>query len=76
MPLSLIINTNNTHKATIALLPRPRTHNHGWSHTHMYTQANPYHLFLPHLRNIAYHPFAPQLQPATDPQDQPRTEVD
>ena len=54
--------------------PHMCTHSHGRSHTHMHIQTNPYHLFLPHLRNITYHPFTPQLQPAADPQ--PRTEVD
>ena len=56
---------NNTHEATIVLLPSTT---HRQSHTYMYTQANPYHQLLPLLRNITYHPFAPQLQSAANPQ--------
>ena len=44
----LSLNNNNTHEAVIGC-HRPHPHNHWQSYTYIYIQANPYHLFLPHL---------------------------
>ena len=53
----------------------PSTKHPQWVEPHIHVDtAIPYHPFLPHLRNITYHHFAPQLKPAADPQ--PRYEVD
>ena len=35
-------------------------HPQSWAEPH--TQADPYHLFLPQLRNVTYHLFAPKLE--------------
>ena len=61
------VNNNNTHDATIALLPSTM-HPQSWAEPHIHVRTGKSLPSVPPLpEEHTYHLFAPQLQPATDP---------